>query len=161
MTIYWTTAKTKASVQDIGPQNVKHQEKGRKTPDQRTHAETTALRKNPAGASGLTADWERSWKHEETKPSLNLSLKETDFYPFLSTGGKDRLPRRQELLCLKITTCEPHRSKTSCKTSTHETCKCWPTRSPRRGSYNKHGKGKVVSCTFSVSSRPRKESNLQ
>lgn len=46
MTICRTTAKTKASIQDIGPQNVKHQKTGRKTPDQRSHAETTALRKN-------------------------------------------------------------------------------------------------------------------
>lgn len=46
MAICWTTAKTKASVQDVGPQNVKHQKIGRKTPDQRTHAETTALRKS-------------------------------------------------------------------------------------------------------------------
>lgn len=48
--------------------------------------------KVPAGASGRAADWERPWKHQETQPSWILSLKETALYPFLSMGGKDRLP---------------------------------------------------------------------
>ena len=117
------------------PTKCKTSGEGQENPRPKNSRQDHSLEKNPAGGFGLTADWERSWKHEETQPSLNLSLKETDLYTFLSRGGKDRLPMQQELLCLKITTCEPHGSKNSCKTSTHGTCKCWPTRSPRRGSY--------------------------
>lgn len=120
-----------------------------------------SLEENSAGTSGPTADQERSWKHEETQPSLNLSLKETDPYTFF-VNRRNRLPMWQELLCLKITICEPHGSKNSCKNSTHETCKSWPSRRAREGS-NKHRKGKVASCFFSVSCRHRdkRSSNVQ